>query len=840
MKTLKKIGICIVLMLYLVQCSKNETVVEEYEGAPKVNILSGDQVPMAIQGESGDYYLDVVHLHLYGPKTVTGWGTAIDLKGLMGDKGPNGDPGVKGPSGDPGAKGPSGDPGVKGPNGDLGVKGPNGDPGVKGPNGDPGAKGPNGDPGAKGSNGDPGAKGSNGDPGAKGPNGDPGAKGPNGDPGAKGPNGDLGAKGKSTYIYTGVTPPSVTKGRLGDWYVDVLGARLYGPKTDNGWGTGISLLSILSIDTTQIELGIDTTKKVKINRGSGSYTIAIAHPSLASATLNTSKTPAEITIKGIKSGTTTLTVTDTRSHQTQKVTVKVIEDALTLNVEELITEVGLIREATIVKGYGPFTQQLSKVGIAQVTIEDKKIKIKGLTVGTTVATFTDTKTAKTQSLTIKVVMPQTSLPPGVEIDQYSGTLRKWPCEAIPPSGHITLPSGIKEISQTVFQNCLALKSIEIPEGVTGIRSSAFNGCKNLVSVTLPSTLQDVGSYAFARCGFSTITLPEKMAISNGAFAYCKNLISIHIPVACLFDGSTGSYIWGEAFQGCENLKTVTIAEGIKTIGYSVFADCKNLTSVKLPSTIKQLEVSWPFSGVFENCESLKTIELPEGIEAINDAFINTGITSITFPNSLAKNLEYYRTTLQGCKNLTTVVFPNAQKKLNHGFFQNCEKLSSVTLSAQLEEIGDRAFDGCKMLRTIHLPNTLKEIGSFAFSKTGLIGIVIPEGVTSLSYTFEDCKDLTSVSLPNSLKEIGYRTFYRCSSLTTLTIPKNVTKIYDPSSALNLDRLKTLIMTPITPPILTDRMWSNVPGFTIKVPAASLEAYKKAEGWKQYADKIVPM
>ena len=331
-----------------------------------------------------------------------------------------------------------------------------------------------------------------------------------------------------------------------------------------------------------------------------------------------------------------------------------------------------------------------------------------------------------------------------------------------------------------------------------------------------------------------------MAISNGAFAYCKNLISIHIPVACLFDGSTGSYIWGEAFQGCENLKTVTIAEGIKTIGYSVFADCKNLTSVKLPSTIKQLEVSWPFSGVFENCESLKTIELPEGIEAINDAFINTGITSITFPNSLAKNLEYYRTTLQGCKNLTTVVFPNAQKKLNHDFFQNCEKLSSVTLSAQLEEIGDRAFDGCKMLRTIHLPNTLKEIGSFAFSKTGLIGIVIPEGVTSLSYTFEDCKDLTSVSLPNSLKEIGYRTFYRCSSLTTLTIPKNVTKIYDPSSALNLDRLKTLIMTPITPPILTDRMWSNVPGFTIKVPAASLEAYKKAEGWKQYADKIVPM
>ena len=836
-------------MLYSVQCSKNETVVEEYEGAPKVNILSGDQVPMAIQGESGDYYLDVVHLHLYGPKTVTGWGTAIDLKGLMGDKGPNGDPGVKGPSGDPGAKGPNGDPGVKGPNGDPGMKGPNGDPGakgpngdpgVKGPNGDPGVKGPNGDPGAKGPNGDPGAKGSNGDPGAKGANGDPGAKGPNGDPGAKGPNGDPGTKGKSTYIYTGVTPPSVTKGRLGDWYVDVLGARLYGPKKEAGWGAGMSLLSVLSLDTVQMELGLEATKKIKITKGSGNYTIAIAHPSLATATLDTSKSPAEITIKGIKSGTTTLTVTDTRSHQTQKVTVKVIADPLTLSVEELVTEIGLTREVTIVKGYGPFTVQLNTVGIAQVTVTDKILKVKGLTAGTTIATLTDVKTAKTQSLTIKVVMPQATLPAGVEIDSYWGALKKWPCEAIPPSGHITLPAGIKRIYSEVFKNCLALKSIEIPEGVIDIGNLTFKGCKNLVSVTLPSTLQSVGSSAFEGCGFSTITLPEKMAISNDAFSKCKNLTSIHIPVACLFDGSIGSYIWGGAFEGCENLRTVTIAEGIEKIAFSVFANCKNLTSVKLPSTIKQLEVSWPFSGVFENCESLKTIELPEGIEAINDAFINTGITSITFPNSLAKNLEYYRTTLQGCKNLTTVVFPNMQKKLNHGFFQNCEKLSSVTLSAQLEEIGDRAFDGCKMLRTIHLPNTLKEIGSFAFSKTGLIGIVIPEGVTSLSYTFEDCKDLTSVSLPNTLVEIGYRTFYECSSLTSLTVPKNVTKIYDPISALNLDHLKTLIMTPTTPPILTDRMWSNVPGFTIKVPAASLDAYKKAEGWKQYADKIVPM
>ena len=66
--------------------------------------------------------------------------------------------------------------------------------------------------------------------------------------GLKGAQGEKG-KGGAT-ILSGITAPTTSQGKVGDWYIDTQNKHLYGPKTESGWGTGISLISNSS-STTQ-------------------------------------------------------------------------------------------------------------------------------------------------------------------------------------------------------------------------------------------------------------------------------------------------------------------------------------------------------------------------------------------------------------------------------------------------------------------------------------------------------------------------------------------------------------------------------------------------------------
>lgn len=86
-------------------------------------------------------------------------------------------------------------------------------------------------------------------------------------------------------------------------------------------------------------------------------------------------------------------------------------------------------------------------------------------------------------------------------------------------------------------------------------------------------------------------------------------------------GEVGSISAG-LFSGY-GVKHVLIREGVDTIESGAFSNCKNLTSVKLPSTLKNI-----YTGAFENCDSLKSIYIPSSIKYIEDyAFL--GCNSLT-------------------------------------------------------------------------------------------------------------------------------------------------------------------------------------------------------------------
>ena len=72
------------------------------------------------------------------------------------------------------------------------------------------------------------------------------------------------------------------------------------------------------------------------------------------------------------------------------------------------------------------------------------------------------------------------------------------------------------------------------------------------------------------------------------------------------------------------------------------------------------------------------------------------------------------------------------------------------------------------------------IGDWVFYRcTHLTSVTIPNSVTSIgSKSFYGCTGLTSVTIPNSITSIGNGAFAYCSGLTSVTIPNSITSIED--------------------------------------------------------------
>ena len=140
-----------------------------------------------------------------------------------------------------------------------------------------------------------------------------------------------------------------------------------------------------------------------------------------------------------------------------------------------------------------------------------------------------------------------------------------------------------------------------------------------------------------------------------------------------------------------------------------------------------------------------------------------------------------------------------------------------------------------------IPDGVTEIGNYAFSNCkSLTSITIPDSVTSIGYNaFSFCASLTSVTIGNGVTEIGDSAFYGCTSLTSVTIPDSVTKIRG-VAFFDCTSLTEVYCKPTTPPSVVgwDVFYGNASGRKIYVPAASVEAYKAAYGWSDYASSLV--
>ena len=185
-----------------------------------------------------------------------------------------------------------------------------------------------------------------------------------------------------------------------------------------------------------------------------------------------------------------------------------------------------------------------------------------------------------------------------------------------------------------------------------------------------------------------------------------------------------------------------------------------------------------------------------------------------------------------------ITFSQSLKTISSRVFYGCSDLTSIALPEGLTSIGDSAFVDCRGLTTIPIPSSVTSIGKGAFSLCrGLTSITIPKGVTKISdVTFAYCEGLTSIIIPSGVTSIGSYAFSECKGLTSITIPKGVTKI-DYAAFAGCTSLTSITILATNPPIGHDTMFLRTNNCPIYVPAASVEAYKTADQWSFYADRI---
>ena len=445
--------------------------------------------------------------------------------------------------------------------------------------------------------------------------------------------------------------------------------------------------------------------------------------------------------------------------------------------------------------------------------------------------------------------------------------------------------NVTAIEADAFSGCTDLTSVALyPATPPTLGSGVFSGCTSLNTIYVPSGSAAAYKTAAGWSGYAAkIQGFDGTCGDNVYYAYDSNATTLNIfGTGSMTDYSTTNSPW---FSYRMSIKTVVIGNGVTTIGNYAFYSCTSLESITIPDGVTSIG-----EAAFGRCTSLNSITIPDGVTSIGfDAFGHcTSLNSITIPDGVTSidNSAFY-----GCTGLTSIEIPASVTTIGDQAFRDCSKLTSVTIYApKLDTYGYTVFKDNASGRKIYVPkNSVDTYKSYAskmsFDENDIVGfdgkwgtnvyyayendtktlnifgtgamkddassnrpwhsyckditkVIISDGVTRIGEAaFYGCSSLESVKIPVSVTRIGNYAFYNCSSLESIEIPASVTRI-DRFAFAHCTNLLAVILNSETPPTLVSNAFLACTALNaIVVPEDVVAAYKAADGWKDYEDKI---
>ena len=239
----------------------------------------------------------------------------------------------------------------------------------------------------------------------------------------------------------------------------------------------------------------------------------------------------------------------------------------------------------------------------------------------------------------------------------------------------------------------------------------------------------------------------------------------------------------------QDLKTLTIADGVTVIGEHAFEGCSALENVSIPQSV--VHIDW---FAFQDCTSLKNLTLSEGLKVIDESAFRgcTSLESVTIPDSVT---ILGNDVFENCTSLQNVSLPQGLTAVNIYLFSGCTSLKSITIPEGVTSLGYSAFYNCSSLENINIPQSVTSIGALVMAGTawearqteGLLYLdncllgwkdASPKGALHIrkdtrviaDSALSRCDPLTEVTIPTSVVYIGRSAFWRCNGLRTVSLP----------------------------------------------------------------------
>ena len=292
-----------------------------------------------------------------------------------------------------------------------------------------------------------------------------------------------------------------------------------------------------------------------------------------------------------------------------------------------------------------------------------------------------------------------------------------------------------------------------------------------------------------------VTSPE----SSYPYSESLNVTAVSIPSQVTYQGITYTVtrIGKKAFAECKNLKSVTIANSVRDIERNAFRYCTSLASIFIPYSVTHIG-----NEAFEFCPSLVSITVDprntkydsrNNCNAIIETATNTlieGSNNTIIPNGITTIGKY---AFYGRRQLKSITIPETTTKIESSAFNFCSALTSIHIPYRVTSISGAAFADCSSLTSITVDtrntkydsrNNCNAIIETATNTLidGSNNTIIPNTITHIGNSAFFGRNMTSITIPQSVISIGRSAFYSCDLLASVNISSSVTNIEETAFA----------------------------------------------------------